>query len=47
MWMMVHAEESLALIEEARRQGIRMIVATSHRRKGMFETPEKSSWPII
>ena len=35
-------EESLALIDEARRQGVRMIVATSHRRKGMFETPEKS-----
>ena len=34
-------EESLGLIEEARRQGVRMIVATSHRRKGMFETPEK------
>ena len=34
-------EESLTLIDEARRQGVRMIVATSHRRKGMFETPEK------
>lgn len=34
-------EESLGLIEEARHQGVRMIIATSHRRKGMFETPEK------
>ena len=32
---------SLALIEEAYRQGVRILVATSHRRKGMFETPEK------
>lgn len=34
-------EESLALIGHAHRQGVRFIVATSHRRKGMFETPEK------
>lgn len=34
-------EESLALIGQAHRQGVRFIVATSHRRKGMFETPEK------
>ncbi|MFX3776841.1 CpsB/CapC family capsule biosynthesis tyrosine phosphatase, partial [Streptococcus suis] len=34
-------EESLSLIGEANRQGVRYIVATSHRRKGMFETPEK------
>lgn len=34
-------EESLELIGEAYRQGVRVIVATSHRRKGMFETPEK------
>ncbi|HFI0467163.1 TPA: CpsB/CapC family capsule biosynthesis tyrosine phosphatase [Streptococcus suis] len=34
-------EESLELIELARRQGTRIIVATSHRRRGMFETPEK------
>ncbi|MGM5693741.1 capsular polysaccharide biosynthesis protein Cps4B [Streptococcus suis] len=33
--------ESLSLIGEAYRQGVRYIVATSHRRKGMFETPEK------
>lgn len=33
-------EESLALIKESYRQGVRTIVATSHRRKGMFETPE-------
>lgn len=32
--------ESLALIGESYRQGVRTIVSTSHRRKGMFETPE-------
>lgn len=34
-------DESVALITEAYRQGVRQIVATSHRRKGMFETPEE------
>ncbi|CAM3399039.1 CpsB/CapC family capsule biosynthesis tyrosine phosphatase [Streptococcus pluranimalium] len=34
-------EESLSLIGESYRQGVRTIVATSHRRKGMFETPEE------
>ena len=34
-------EESLSLIEESYRQGVRVIVSTSHRRKGMFETPEE------
>ncbi|HFU4026296.1 TPA: CpsB/CapC family capsule biosynthesis tyrosine phosphatase [Streptococcus suis] len=34
-------EESLALLDEAYHQGIRVVVATSHRRKGMFETPEE------
>ncbi|HGD0022957.1 TPA: capsular polysaccharide biosynthesis protein Cps4B [Streptococcus agalactiae] len=33
-------EESLSLIEESYRQGVRIIVSTSHRRKGMFEIPE-------
>ncbi|HEO0407255.1 TPA: capsular polysaccharide biosynthesis protein Cps4B [Streptococcus agalactiae] len=33
-------EESLSLIEESYRQGVRIIVSASHRRKGMFETPE-------
>lgn len=33
--------DSRALLEEAYRQGVRTIVATSHRRKGMFETPEE------
>lgn len=33
-------EESLALLQLAYDQGVRQIVATSHRRKGMFETPE-------
>ena len=33
-------EESLDLIGESHAQGVRKIVSTSHRRKGMFETPE-------
>lgn len=33
-------EESLALLTSAYQQGVREIVATSHRRKGLFETPE-------
>ncbi|ELY5749083.1 capsular polysaccharide biosynthesis protein Cps4B [Streptococcus iniae] len=33
-------DDSLALIGESYRQGVRTIVSTSHRRKGMFETPE-------
>ena len=32
--------ESKFLLEEAYAQGVRTIVSTSHRRKGMFETPE-------
>lgn len=35
-------EDSLALINYAYKQGVRTIVATSHRRKGMFETPEET-----
>lgn len=34
-------EESLALIKESYSQGVRTIVSTSHRRKGMFETSEE------
>lgn len=34
------AEESLELLKLSYQQGVRGIVATSHRRKGMFETPE-------
>ena len=34
-------EESRQLLIEAFNQGIRTIVATSHRRIGMFETPEE------
>lgn len=34
--------EARALLEEAYRQGVRTIVSTSHRRKGMFETPEET-----
>lgn len=37
-------EESLSLLEEAYRQGVRTVVATSHRRKGLFETPEELIW---
>ena len=33
--------ESKALLEEAYVQGVRTVVSTSHRRKGMFETPEE------
>ncbi|MFS1664286.1 capsular polysaccharide biosynthesis protein Cps4B [Streptococcus sp. zg-JUN1979] len=35
-------EESLALIGESYRQGVRTLISTSHRRKGMFETPEQT-----
>lgn len=34
-------EESKALLQYAYDQGVRTIVSTSHRRKGMFETPEE------
>ena len=34
-------EESIQLLKEAYRQGVRKVVATSHRRKGMFETAEE------
>lgn len=34
-------EESVALISESYRQGVRKIVSTSHRRKNMFEEPEE------
>ena len=34
-------EDSKALLREAYNQGVRMIVSTSHRRKGMFETPDE------
>ena len=33
-------EDSRALLEESYRQGVRTIISTSYRRKGMFETPE-------
>ena len=33
-------EDSRALLEESYHQGVRTIISTSHRRKGMFETPE-------
>ena len=32
--------DSKALLEEAYAQGVRTIVSTSHRRKGMYESPE-------
>lgn len=34
-------EETKALLEHAYEQGVRTIVSTSHRRKGMFETSER------
>ncbi len=34
-------EDSKKLLREAYSQGVRTIVSTSHRRKGMFETPEE------
>ncbi|MBJ8325396.1 capsular polysaccharide biosynthesis protein Cps4B [Streptococcus pacificus] len=34
-------EESVSLLKMAYDQGVRKIVSTSHRRKGMFETPEE------
>ncbi|KXT85161.1 Tyrosine-protein phosphatase CpsB [Streptococcus sp. DD11] len=34
-------EETKSLLEESYRQGVRTIISTSHRRKGMFETPEE------
>ena len=34
-------EEPKALLEHAYEQGVRTIVSTSHRRKGMFETSER------
>ena len=34
-------EETKALLEHAYEQGVRTIVLTSHRRKGMFETSER------
>ena len=34
-------EDSRCLLEESYRQGVRTIISTSHRRKGMFETPEE------
>lgn len=34
-------EESLALIGESYRQGVRMIVSTSHRRRELFKTSEE------
>ena len=34
-------EDSRRMLEESYRQGVRTIISTSHRRKGMFETPEE------
>ncbi len=42
MWMMDQRQEKIrALLEESYHQGVRTIISTSHRRKGMFETPEE------
>lgn len=40
-------EESLELIGESYAQGVRTIVSTSHRRKGMFETQRTKSLPTF
>lgn len=37
-------EESLALIGESYRQGVRTIVSTSHRRRDLFKIPEEKIW---
>ena len=34
-------QDTRELLTESYRQGVRTIVSTSHRRKGMFETPEE------
>ncbi|MBJ8349325.1 capsular polysaccharide biosynthesis protein Cps4B [Streptococcus zalophi] len=34
-------EDSISLLKMAYAQGVRKVVSTSHRRKGMFETPEE------
>lgn len=34
-------DESLALLEDSYQQGVRSIIATSHRRKDFFEAPEE------
>ncbi|MBF0806686.1 MULTISPECIES: capsular polysaccharide biosynthesis protein Cps4B [unclassified Streptococcus] len=34
-------EDSRALLEESYRQGVRTVIATSHRRKALFDTPEE------
>ena len=36
-------EDTRALLTESYRQGVRTIISTSHRRKGMFETPEEKT----
>ena len=40
-------EDSKALLREAYNQGVRMIVSTSHRRKGMFEIQKKKLQQIF
>ena len=37
-------EDTRALLEESYHQGVRTIISTSHRRKGMFETPEEKDF---
>ena len=34
-------EDTRALLEESYRQGVRTIISTSHRRKGMLKLPKK------
>lgn len=37
-------QEAYDLVVESYKQGVRQLVATSHRRRGMFETPEDKNW---
>ena len=34
-------EDTRALLEESYRQGVRTVIATSHRRKALFDTSEE------
>ena len=36
-------QDTRELLTESYRQGVRTIISTSHRRKGMFETPEEKN----
>ena len=46
MWMMDQRQEKIRVPywKKVYRQGVRTIISTSHRRKGMFETPEEKDF---